>query len=379
MSKPTPGEPDQSKRDFLKAAGLAVGTLALGLRKAQAQAAQKGLLGPRRSPWFSPLDNRALRCELCPKLCRLAPGQRGLCRVRENRGGVGYTLVYGNPVIVQTDPIERKPFYHVRPASRSISVATAGCNFHCKFCEVWDMALVAPEDVHAYDVSPGDVMDHARAAEATSVAFTFGEPVTCFEYALDTLRAAKAAGLLALLHSNGALNPAPLRELCGVLDAVQIDLKGFDERFYRDVCGGELGPVLDSLKILHAAGIHIELTTVLIPTLNDQEEKLREMCRWIRDELGPGTPLHFSRFYPLYQLANLPPTPVSTLDRARAAALDEGLQYVYVANVPGHAGQHTDCPACGERLIERLGFFVESNRLDHGKCPACGHLVPGIF
>ncbi len=386
VNPPPAGASGLARRDLLKAAGLAAGACLLRTphpARAQAaprgQAAQPGLLGPRPSPWFTPLDDREIRCDLCPKACRIAPGRRGACRVRENRNGTAYTLVYGNPVIVQTDPIERKPFYHVRPASRSLSVATAGCNFACKFCEVWDLALVAPEDVHAYDVPPADVIRHARAADAQSVAFTFGEPITCFEYALDTFREARAAGLLTLLHTNGSLQPEPLRELSGVLDAAQIDLKGFDPAFYRDVCGGELEPVLATLRHLRAAGVHIEITTVLIPTLNDHDDTLRRLCRWVRDELGPGTPLHFSRFYPLYQLANLPPTPMTTLDRARDAALDEGLQHVYIANVPGHDGQHTRCPACGHRLIERIGFFVEFNHLDAGRCPRCAHAVPGLW
>lgn len=344
-----------------------------------AHTAIKGFIGARRSPWFSELGQGRLRCELCPKACQLAPGERGLCRVRENRAGKGVSLVYGAPGILQLDPIERKPFYHVLPGSRSLSLSTAGCNFDCKFCEVWDTVLVDPESIHAYDVPPGDVVRFAREAGARSVAFTFGEPVVFFEYMYDTARLAREAGLRTLLHSNGYINPEPLRQLCEVLDGANIDLKGFDADFYRDICRGELAPVLETLKTLHAAKVHLELTTLLIPTLNDRVETVREMTRWIYGQFGPEIPLHFSRFYPLYQLTNLPPTPISSLDAARDTAMAEGLDYVYLAGVPGHAGEHTRCPACNTVLIERLGFMIENCRLTDGRCEACGQVVPGLW
>ncbi len=373
-----------TKRTFLQsgcalAAGLAVGVRP---RKARAgapdsQTAQRGFMRPRPSRWFTRLDDDFVRCTLCPEECRLAPGRRGPCRVRENRRGRGYTLSYANPAILQTDPIERKPFFHILPGSRSLSVATAGCNMSCKFCQVWDMALVDPEDVYAYEATPQDVVRHARNADARSVAFTFGEPVACFEYMLDTARLAHEADLLTLFHSNGYIQPKPLNELCAVLDGANIDLKGFDPDFYRDICGGERDPVLDTLKTLRNKEIHTEITSLLIPTLNDREDDIRRMSRWIRDELGADTPVHFSRFYPLYKLAHLPPTPVSTLETARAAALEEGLEYVYIANVPGHESESTRCPKCENMLIDRLGFVVEAVHIENGRCRHCGQSVPG--
>lgn len=376
-----------SKRAWLKAVGrLSVGAWAAACRSLASaaaagrdQTARKGLIRARRSPWFTVLEDRHVRCDLCPKNCRLAPGRRGPCRVRENRNGAGYTLVYGTPVILQTDPVERKPFYHVLPASRSLSVATAGCNFSCKFCQVWDMALAMPEEVHAYEAPPEAVVEHALNAGARSVAYTFGEPTAFFEYMLDTARLAHQAGLLNLLHSNGYINPEPLKRLCGRLDGANIDLKGFEDDFYRNVCDGELAPVLATLKTLRSAGVHTEITTLLIPTLNDQSQTIRRMCRWIKNELGSGTPLHFSRFYPLFQLANLPPTPVATLEKARDTALDEGLEYVYIANVPGHAAEKTDCPGCGKRVIDRIGFVVVETHVAEGRCVHCGRGIPGIW
>ncbi len=385
-SKSRPEIGRMTRRAFMKGCGIgACAPAAAALMSAaapgsaRAQTAQRGLLGQKRSPWFSPLSDGALRCTLCPRRCRVPEGKRGYCRVRGNRGGRGYTLVYGNPAIVQVDPIERKPFYHVLPASQSLSVATAGCNVACKFCEVWDMALVAPEDVHAYEMPPELIVEHALGGGAGSVSFTYGEPVVFFEYMLDTAAGAKESGLLSLLHTNGYINREPLEKLCEVIDGANIDLKAFDDDFYRDIVGGGLEPVLETLRILRKAGRHIEITNLVIPGLNDDVEDIRRMCMWIKEELGPGTPLHFNRFYPLYRLANLPPTPVSSLDAARETAMEAGLHYVYIGNVMGHEGQHTLCPGCGTELIHRVGFMIDPPRIEGGRCPDCDHSVPGIW
>lgn len=307
----------------------------------------------------------------------MAPGQRARCRVRTNRGGTGYTLAYGNPVLVQEDPVERKPFFHVLPGTRALSISTAGCNLECKFCEVWDMALVDPEEVHAYDMPPKTVVEHAKAARLRSVSYAFGEPVVFYEYMLEMAELARKEGLLNLLHTAGYIQPEPLKELCGLIDAANVDLKSFDPDFYRDVCGGRREPVLQSLKLLKQAGVHVEITNILIPTMNDDVTQIREMCTWIKNELGEDVPIHFARFYPLYQLANLPPTPVSTLDRAREAAMEVGLQFVYVARVTGHQGENTFCPSCGKPVIERVGFIIDQMHLTDGKCSHCRQAVSG--
>ncbi len=374
-----------SRRRFLQ--GCAGGACALACAahlvapplSARAQSGQKGLLGFKRSPYFSKLDGNELRCELCPRGCRIAAGKRGFCRVRGNHNGRGYSLVYGNPAVVQIDPIERKPFYHILPASQSLSVATAGCNVTCKFCEVWDMALVAPDDVYAYDMPPARIVKQATDSEVKSVSFTYGEPVICFEYMLDTAKKAKDTELLSLMHTNGYINERPLDELCEVVDGANIDLKAFNEKFYEDIVGGELNPVLNTLRRLNKAGIHIEITNLIIPTLNDDMEEIRSMCEWITEELGPGTPLHFNRFYPLHKLRNLPPTPVSTLDEARRTGKDAGLEYVYVGNVTGHEGQHTMCPGCGAELIHRVGFMIDEPNMSDNKCLECDREIPGIW
>lgn len=377
-----------SRREFLKASTVGICSLYLGgitgctpeqetQNEQPSSGAQKGLIRPARSPWFSQLDHKRVRCELCPKRCLLAENERGPCRVRENRKGVGYTLAYGNPALVQEDPVERKPFYHVVPGSRALSISTAGCNLACQFCEAWDMALVPPEEVHAYDMPPEKVVAHALASGVRAVCYAFGEPVAFYEYMADVATLAKEAKLLNLIHTAGYVQPEPLKRLCDKLDAANVDLKSFDPVFYREVVGGELEPVLETLRQLHEAGIHIEITYLVIPTLNDDFEKIREMCKWIINELGADVPIHFSRFYPLYKLSALPRTPVSTLDQARNTALKTGLKYVYVAKVTGHEGENTFCPGCGEIVIKRVGFVVSEFRLENGRCVHCGAVIPG--
>ena len=342
-----------------------------------ATGAQRGFMRPVPSPWFSELAGGRVRCELCPKRCELAEGQRALCRVRENRGGVGYTLAYGNPALLQEDPVERKPFFHVLPGSRALSIATAGCNLACSFCEVWDMAQVAPEEVHAHDMPPEVVLQHATESDVRSLSYGFGEPVVFFEYMAALATMAREAGLLNLVHTAGYIEPEPLEQLGGLLDAANVDLKSFDPEFYRQVVGGELDPVLRTLRWLADQGIHIEVTNIVIPTLNDDMAMIRTMCQWIADELGPDVPLHFARFYPLYRLSDLPRTPVSTLEEARNTALDAGLRFVYVARVTGHEGENTFCPTCGEIVIDRVGFVIQQMRLEQGRCTHCGAEIPG--
>lgn len=355
-------------RQLLKASGLN-----------SSPGAKKGFLRPVRSRWFEQLKDNQVKCRLCPKKCKLAEGQRAPCRVRENRHGYGYTLTYGNPALVQEDPIERKPFFHVLPGTRALSVSTAGCNLECKFCEVWDMALANPEEVFNYDLAPKKVVEHALVSKVASLSYAFGEPVVFYEYMEKIAGCAKKEGLLNLMHSAGFISPEPLKELSKRIDAANIDLKSFDPAFYRDVVGGRLEPVLETLKLLRGRGVHIEITNILIPTLNDDLKIIENMCKWIIKELGPDTPLHFARFYPLYKLSSLPRTPVSTLDRARQTAMDLGLKYVYVARVTGHQGENTFCPGCGKKIIDRIGFMIDRIEVKKGKCNFCGTSISGIW
>ena len=345
----------------------------------RAQSAKKGLIKPKLSPYFTPLEGGEIQCELCPRGCRVAKGKRGICRVRENRDGKYYSLVYGNPCAVHLDPIEKKPLFHVLPGTTSFSLATAGCNFQCKFCQNWEISQASPEDVYSYEAPPEPVVKKAKEMGARSVAYTYVEPTIFYEYMFDIGQLAKKEGFLNVTHSNGFINPGPLKNLCKVLDAANIDLKGFTENYYREICAGELNPVLETLKTLKKEKVHVEITNLIIPTKNDDLSVLKEMCLWIKRELGADTPVHFSRFYPLYKLKNLPPTPVSTLDKARETALSVGLDYVYVGNIPGHAAENTFCPKCKKMVIQRTGYVVGEINVKDGKCRYCGKPIPGIW
>ena len=384
MQQKTILSPQLTKREFLKFCGMSFCALSaahlFGLPETLwAQMAQKGLIKTKLSPYFTSLDGGEIQCELCPKRCRVSKGKRGFCRVRENREGKYYSLVYGNPCAVHLDPIEKKPFFHVLPATTSFSLATAGCNFECKFCQNWEISQASPEDVYSYDVSPEMVVNKAKEMGARSVAYTYVEPTIFYEYMSDIGLLVKQAGLLNVYHSNGFINPNPLRNLCKVLDAANIDLKGFTEAFYRELCSGELSPVLETLKILKQEKVHLEITNLVIPTKNDEMSIVKEMCLWVKKELGVDTPIHFSRFYPLYKLRSLPPTPVSTVEKARAVALSSGLEYVYIGNIPGHEGENTFCPKCKKMIIQRTGYMIGEIHLKGGKCGYCGKPIPGIW
>ena len=373
-----------SKRDFLRLCGTSFCLLSAGYlfglpETSRAQATAKGLIKTKLSPYFTSLDGGNIQCELCPHRCRVAKGKRGICRVRENRDGKYYSLVYGNPCAVHLDPIEKKPLFHVLPGTTSFSLATAGCNFHCKFCQNWEISQAAPEDVTSYEVPLELMVKRAKEVGARSVAYTYAEPTIFYEYMIDIGTLAKKSGLLNVYHSNGFINPVPLKNLCKVLDAANIDLKGFSDDFYQELCGGNLAPVLETLKTLKREKVHLEITNLVIPTKNDEMSMVKEMCLWVKKELGADTPIHFSRFYPLYKLKTLPQTPVSTLDKARAVALSAGLKYVYIGNVPGHEGENTFCPKCKKVVIHRTGYMVGEINLKAGKCRYCGKPIPGIW
>jgi pyruvate formate lyase activating enzyme len=339
----------------------------------------KGYIGRKLSPYFSPLGGGRIRCELCPRQCEVDSGERGYCRVRQNQDGQYYSLVYGNPCAVRIDPVEKKPFFHVLPGTLSFSIATAGCNLNCKFCQNWEISQAKPDDTFNYQAPPEAVVENAVRAQCASIASTYVEPTIFIEYMMDIGKLAKSKKLLNVMHSNGYINPAPLADLCGFLDAACIDLKGFSDGYYREMTEGTLEPVLTTLKKLKQLGIHTEIVNLVVPGKNDGMDGIRAMCGWIRKELGPETPLHFSRFHPLYKLQSLQPTPVATLEEAWKTARDEGLAYVYIGNVPGHPSESTVCPKCRTVLIERIGYTVKGSRLRDGKCEQCGHPVPGIW
>jgi pyruvate formate lyase activating enzyme len=277
------------------------------------------------------------------------------------------------------DPIEKKPFYHLLPATSSFSIATAGCNLRCKFCQNWEISQTTPDETYNLDLPPEKVIALAKKSGSRSIAYTYVEPTIFFEYMIDTARLARQQGIFNVCHSNGFINPEPLKELCQFMDGANIDLKGFSEEYYQAISEGRLAPVLRSLKILKQEGVHLEITNLMIPARNDDLETVRKMCVWIKNELGPDTPLHFSRFYPLYKLRNLPPTPVSTIERSRQAALEAGIEFAYIGNIPGHEGERTHCPYCKKVIIFRQGYTVGEVHVVKGKCKFCGKPISGIW
>ncbi|MDD5593802.1 MAG: AmmeMemoRadiSam system radical SAM enzyme [Candidatus Margulisbacteria bacterium] len=328
--------------------------------------------------WQS-LGNKVVRCELCPNRCVLPDLARGLCGVRINLGGRLYSLVYGKPVAVHVDPIEKKPLSHFLPGTTIFSIATAGCNLGCVFCQNWQISQSRPEEADHENLSPQQIVDLTKKSNSPSLAFTYTEPTIFYEYMLDTARLAKQAGLRTVMHSCGYINPKPLKELLKYMDAANIDLKGFSEKYYQEMSYGHLQPVLDSLKAIKKAGVWLEITNLIVPGRNDDPEMIRRMSLWIKDNLGPDVPLYFSAFTPMYKLTGLPPTPVQTLEQAAKIAKEAGLHYVYIGNVYGHAGENTICPACGKVLIEREGYTIRQMNLTEGRCKFCGYKIAGVW
>lgn len=319
-----------------------------------------------------------VQCELCPTECVLEDYQVGGCRTRINKGGTLYSLVYGKPCAVAVDPIEKKPFFHFHPATTAFSLATAGCVLGCKFCQNWQISQANPEDADHQDLAPGDAVRQAMFYNCRTITYTYTEPTVFYEYMYDIATLARQQGVNNSMHTCGYMNEKPLRQLAKLMNAADVDLKAFTEDFYSRICGGRLKPVLDTLTTLKDEGVWIEITNLVIPTLNDDRARIRDMCRWIVKSIGPDTPLHFSRFFPNYKLKNLPPTPVETLLEARTIAMDAGLSYVYIGNVLTDAG-NTYCPHCRRVLIERTGFFVRRNNITGGACAFCGARIAGVW
>jgi len=329
--------------------------------------------------WWKRLEGNRVECGLCPRKCRVADRERGTCGARENRGGTYRSLVWGLACALHVDPVEKKPFFHVRPGSAALSYATAGCNVECKFCQNWEISQFRPEQVGSIWMPPEAMVRAAGRAGAPLVAATYSEPVIFWEYVRDVSKAARKAGIGSLVVSNGYIQEKPLLEVLPLLEAYKVDLKSFRERFYREVIRGELRPVLDTMERIRKSGVWLEIVVLIIPTLNDSDAEIRDLARWVKANLGTGVPVHLTRFHPTYRLTNLPPTPVATLDRLWKLAKGEGLEFVYVGNVPGHPGESTYCPGCGTRLIHRIGYRILENRLVRGTCPECGRVIPGVW
>jgi pyruvate formate lyase activating enzyme len=333
-----------------------------------------------RARWFTTMDDGRFRCDVCPRECTLRSGQRGFCYVRAADDD-GMTLeTYGRSSGFCLDPIEKKPLFHFLPGTSVLSFGTAGCNLGCRFCQNWDLSKARSDDRLQAPVTPDQIADAAVDAGAHSVAFTYNDPTIFAEYAIDVAKAVRARGLKAVAVTNGYIQGEARRAFYDVMDAANIDLKGFTEAFYEKVCLGGLEAVKDTLRyVKHETDCHLEVTTLLIPGHNDGDDELLALSRFVADELGVDVPLHFTAFHPDHQLIDADPTPPQTLQRARRIARGAGLRHVYVGNVMDIEGESTACPGCGERLIERDRYVVRRYALKDGRCPRCGTGIAGVF
>ncbi len=329
--------------------------------------------------FYNKLDKKIVQCVLCPRQCVIPAGKRGYCGVRENRDGVLYTLVFAKPVAIHIDPIEKKPFFHFLPSTTAFSIATTGCNLKCKFCQNWEISQAKPEDVQYVYLTPADLIKKVKQSGSPTIAYTYTEPTIFYEYMIEIAKLARKEGIRNVMHSAGYINEEPLRQLAKYLDAADIDLKGFTDDYYSKISEATLEPVLKTLKILKQEGVFIEITNLILPGYNDDPDSIRKMCLWIKENLGSDTPLHFSRFFPMYKLTSLNPTPVETMEKARAIALASGLKFVYLGNVGQTLSENTYCPRCKRLLIERKGNFVMQNNVQDGKCKFCGEKITGIW
>ncbi len=325
-----------------------------------------------------------VKCNLCPNGCILMKNDRGICRTRVNKNGKLYTLTYGNPCTIHIDPIEKKPFFHFLPSTLAFSIATAGCNLRCKFCQNWEISQAEPHELRNYDLMPNNLVkaclsERTKNEKIKSIAYTYSEPAVFYEYMIDTSEAAKKQGLRNVVVTAGYLNKDPFIKLAKTVDAIKIDLKGFNEKFYRDICSAELQGVLNACKVVHSQNVWFEIVNLVVPRMNDDIDEIRAMSEWIKTNLGPDVPLHFSRFYPMYQLKTLPPTPIETLKKARETAIDEGLNYVYIGNVSHGDYENTYCPSCNKLLIERIGYYIKQFNIENGRCKFCGYKIPGTW
>jgi pyruvate formate lyase activating enzyme len=333
----------------------------------------------KEAMFYKRLDDGKVRCDLCAQRCVIESGERGFCGVRENRDGTLYSLVYERAIATHVDPIEKKPLFHYRPGSHSLSVATVGCNFRCRHCQNADLSIrpVETGQIAGRKITSEELVAAAQRSNCASISYTYTEPTIFYEYALETAQKASQQGLGNVFVTNGYMTEEPLRTVAPVLDAANVDLKTFSGARYQDVCQARLQPVLDTLRRMKELGIWIEVTTLLIPTVNDSEKELRQIAEFILS-LGPEVPWHISRFYPSFQMSDLPPTSVESIRRGREIGLEAGLKYVYTGNLPGDDGESTFCPQCGRQVIHRQGYIITECRLQQGRCSRCRTVIDGV-
>ncbi len=372
------------KRKFLKlgfagACGLCALSNGLPLGSANPVPEEKVLGKFSREAMFYTPTAKGLKCQICPNQCQIKPEENGDCRTRYHKDDKLYTIAYGNPCAVHVDPIEKKPLYHFLPQSNAFSIATAGCNLACLNCQNWEISQANPLETRNQDLMPESVVENANHYDCRSIAYTYSDPVAFYEYTYDTAKIARLKGIKNILVSAGYINEEPLRKLAQFTDAANIDLKSYSNEVYEMLNAGTLQPVLDTLTYLKDAGVWLEITNLVVPSWTDDLEMIKKMCAWLAENGFEETPLHFSRFHPQYKLAQLPSTSRKTLEKAREMAMSSGLFYVYLGNLPGTGAESTYCPACKRMLIERKGFTILKNKIQHGKCPDCSAPISGVW
>ena len=331
----------------------------------------------KEAMFYKNVNGQTVQCLLCPRECVISEGKRGFCRNRENREGELYTIVYGKPTVVDIGPIEKAPLYHFVPGHFRLCVTCASCNLRCKYCQNWHLSQRGLEELNHYTYSPSEIVEQAKNHKLQSISFTYTEPTVYYEYVYDISAIARKAGVRTSTVSNGYINREPLLKLLSVLDAVKIDLKGFSEAFYSEVCSATLKPVLESLITVKKGKVWLEIVNLVIPGLNDGPKMIDEMCQWIKEKLGTDVPLHFTRFFPNYKSTHLSLTPISTLESAYEIAKRIGLKYVYIGNVPGHPYNSTYCPSCHRNITRRKQFDILEMNLVNGRCKFCNSPVEG--
>ncbi len=322
---------------------------------------------------------RGTKCNLCPNNCILEEGETGDCNNRVNHKGKLYSIAYGNPCAVHVDPIEKKPLYHFVPSTKALSIATAGCNLSCMNCQNWSISQRSPKETKNKDLMPEDIIVQAEQHGISSIAYTYTEPITFYEYTYDTSKLAKEKGIKNVMVTAGYIHEKPLRKLCQYMDAANVDLKSFSNNIYMKLNAGSLKPVLNTLKIMKEEGVWLEITNLIVPQWTDDMDMIKKMCDWLYENGFQDNPLHFSRFYPTYKLNRLPSTPLSTLQEAREIALNAGLHYVYIGNAPNSGAEDTVCPSCSKTLINRKGYYIVENKMVRGQCGYCGKTIAGVW
>jgi len=370
---------ERTRREFLYRCACGGAALAGGLALPCGRVVARGYDDKIEVKLYKKLADRKIQCFVCPLHCILKDGETCFCRTRTNHAGTLYNHAYNSPCVLNVDPIEKTPLLHFLPGTKTLALGLAGCNLRCLYCQNWQIAQDEPVNTKNMKLAADDAVAQLRAKDLPTIAFTYTEPTSYFEYALEVATAVRQAGRRAVMASAAYIETQPLQELCAQLHGMVLALKGFDQEFYLKVCGVRFDPILKAIETAKASGRWLELTTLVIPTYNDAPDQIRDMCKWIVKNLGPDVPLHFGRFVPEYQMRKLPQTPVQTLEECRNIALSEGVRFAYISNVAPHDGNHTYCPGCKSVLIRRIGLKVLENNLKGGRCPKCQREIPGVW